>query len=134
MLRKNGILAMINTGLPVAQPAETPGGEYRTPVGYAPPREATARRELEGRNSGMAIASLVLGIIAVVLLVITWIPVIGWLSFGPAVLAVIFGGLGLRETNRTPGLKGRGQAVAGLVLGIIAGVIGLLFRLAFMGL
>jgi Co/Zn/Cd efflux system component len=40
-----------------------------------------------------------------------------------AILAIIFGGIGMSQTGKDPNLKGRGMAVAGLVLGII-GIIG----------
>jgi len=56
----------------------------------------------------MAIAALVMGIV-------------GLIFFGPlAILAIIFGAIGLGQTGKDPNLKGRGMAVAGLVLGIIA--------------
>lgn len=62
------------------------------------------------RTSGFAIASLVMGIVG--------------FFFNPlAILAIIFGGIGLSQTNKDPNLKGRGMAVAGLVLGIIVGII-----------
>lgn len=71
---------------------------------------APRARAVEGeRTSGMAIAALIMGILA-------------FLTFGPlAILAIIFGGIGLSQTGKDPTLKGRGMAVAGLVLGIIAG-------------
>jgi hypothetical protein len=54
----------------------------------------------------MALAALVLGIIGF------------FLNF-LAIPAIIFGALGLSETNKNPALKGRGMAMAGLVLGVI---------------
>jgi uncharacterized membrane protein YvbJ len=62
----------------------------------------------EKRTSGMAIASLILGIL------------------GISLLAIIFGGIGISQTGKDPNLKGRGMAVAGLVLGIL-GFIGIIF-------
>ncbi|PSL48587.1 hypothetical protein B0H94_104188 [Salsuginibacillus halophilus] len=59
-------------------------------------------------ENGFAVASLVLGIIAVVFNLIPFIP------YGLAILAIIFGALGLRNSNR------RGMAIAGLILGGIA--------------
>jgi hypothetical protein len=58
------------------------------------------------RNSGLAVASLVLGIVGVF---------INPLS----ILAIIFGAIAMSQTGRNPNLKGRGMAVAGLVLGIV---------------
>ena len=60
------------------------------------------------RTSGMAIASLVLGIL------------------GISILAIIFGAIAISQTNKDPNLKGRGLAIAGLVLGIL-GMIGIVF-------
>jgi len=65
------------------------------------------QRPLEtARTSGLARAALVLGILS--------------LFIGPlSILAIIFGAVALHQTDRDPNLKGRGQATAGLVLGII---------------
>ncbi|MEU2613104.1 DUF4190 domain-containing protein [Micromonospora sp. NPDC007271] len=61
-------------------------------------------------TSGMATASLVLGILGVLG---------GWCLFGlPCILAVVLGHLALRET-RDGTRSGHGMAVAGLVLGYV---------------
>jgi hypothetical protein len=58
------------------------------------------------RTSGLAVASLVLGIL--------------WLCGVGSLLATIFGGVALSQISRSNGaLTGKGMAVAGLVLGII---------------
>ncbi|MDT0532303.1 DUF4190 domain-containing protein [Micromonospora sp. DSM 115977] len=60
--------------------------------------------------SGVAVASMVLGILGVLG---------GWCLFGlPCLLAVILGHVGLHET-RDNTKSGRGMAVAGLVLGYV---------------
>jgi len=58
------------------------------------------------RSNGIAVASLVLGIL-------------GCVPFVTGVLAVIFGIIGIRN-SRQPNVGGKGLAVAGLVLGIIS--------------
>ena len=58
------------------------------------------------RTSGMAIASLVLGILGF------FFNILG-------ILAIIFGSIGLGQTGRDPSLGGRGLAIAGLILGIV---------------
>ena len=58
-------------------------------------------------SSGFSIASLVLGIISVILFCIPYISIPG------SILAIIFGAIGKSK-------GGRGMAIAGLVLGIIA--------------
>lgn len=70
----------------------------------APPQTPPAPHPT--RTSGMAIASLVLGLL--------------WLYWIGSLLAVIFGRIALGEIDRSQGtIGGRGMAVAGLVLGII---------------
>jgi hypothetical protein len=62
------------------------------------------------RTDGMSIAAMVCGILSF------FVPILGLVL---AILAIIFGGVGLGRTNRDPELKGRGMAVTGLVLGIL---------------
>ena len=65
---------------------------------------------VEAKYSGKAIASLVLSLVSLV--VTCAAPICG-------ILAIIFGALAFKETN--PGqLRGRGMAIAGLVMGILA--------------
>jgi hypothetical protein len=67
------------------------------------------------RTSGLAIASLVLGIL--------------WLFGGGSILAVIFGHISLRQINRGE-RDGKGLAIAGLVLGYV-GLAGLVAWVLF---
>jgi uncharacterized membrane protein len=71
-------------------------------------------------SNGAAVASLVLGIVAIAAGVWIVIPILGlfmmFLAFLPAVLAVVFGHVGLVHAARA-GRKGHGQAVTGLILG-----------------
>jgi hypothetical protein len=57
------------------------------------------------RTSGLAIASLVLGII--------------WLYWIGSILAVIFGHVAISQMKKDPQIGGRGLAIAGLVLGYV---------------
>ncbi|MEX2108818.1 MAG: DUF4190 domain-containing protein [Solirubrobacterales bacterium] len=69
------------------------------------------------RTNGMAIASLVLGII--------WIYGLG------ALLALIFGLIAQKQIDESEGMQtGRGMATAGVVLGIV-GLAGILFIVLF---
>ena len=71
--------------------------------------QPVCRQEPEGKRSGMAVASLILGIAGLCVL-----PVIG------AILAVVFGSLAKREIRIGSGaVGGSGMATAGLTLGII---------------
>ncbi|MEU5725017.1 DUF4190 domain-containing protein [Micromonospora sp. NPDC047738] len=94
-------------------PVSTPGGAYppvsAVPYPAFPPvvRPVAVQPPLA---SGMAAASLVLGILGVLG---------GWCLFGlPCVLAVILGHVAMRET-RDGTRSGHGMAVAGLVLGYV---------------
>jgi hypothetical protein len=87
---------------PAPNPLTYPPG-YLPYAGYPPP----------ARTSGLAIASLVLGLL--------WIYWIG------SVLAVVFGHIALNEMRKNPLVTGRGLAVAGLILGYLGlGILALL--------
>lgn len=67
-------------------------------------------------TSGLAVTGLVLGIIAVFS---AFVPLLNLLSFPFVLLAIIFGAIGLFQTIK--GTKaGKGLAIAGLVLGVLA--------------
>jgi hypothetical protein len=103
------------------------------PAGH-PPQPGQPQSPPRGETPGLAVASLTLGIIGLCFIFIIWIPVLGWISMGPAILAIIFGGIALSQMNKDPNLQGRGMALAGLVMGIIVAAIGLFFRVIFVGL
>ncbi|MGH9486079.1 MAG: DUF4190 domain-containing protein [Terriglobales bacterium] len=70
------------------------------PPGPAPPPRSA------GETNGMAIASLVLGIM--------------WLYWLGSILAIVFGHVALAQIRRSGGSStGRGMAIAGLVLGYV---------------
>ena len=67
---------------------------------------------VERPGNGQAVASLVLGLIAVPLMCFWYI------AFPCAVLAIVFGVIGRSKASKQ-GARGKGMATAGLVLGII---------------
>jgi hypothetical protein len=69
------------------------------------------------KTDGISIAAMVCGILAF------FVPTVGIVL---AILAIVFGGIGMGRTRRNPELKGRGMAITGLVLGILAFVVVLL--------
>ena len=68
--------------------------------------------------SGLAVASLVLGIL--------------WLYWIGSILAIIFGAVAIKQINESNGWRtGKGMAIAGLVLGLVgAGTLTLVLILA----
>lgn len=106
------------------RPPQPPGYAYPPPLprgyGYPPaaPGYGYPPPQLTNR---LATASLVLGIVGAVVALFT---------FGiPSILAVVFGHLSLSQIRRDPSQRGRGMAIAGLVLGyvVIAGLALLVF-------
>lgn len=78
-------------------------------------------------RSGMAVASLVLGIVGIVTSVL---PIINNLSFVMAVLGLVFGIIGIVGVTR--GKKsGKGLAIAGVVLSVITVILVLVMQAAF---
>ena len=75
------------------------------------------------QGNGLAVAALVLGILGVILAFIPLLGVVAGVLFG--LPAVICGGLGLSKAKQ-PGRGGKGMAIAGLVLGVIAIILGIL--------
>jgi len=70
----------------------------------------------------MAVASLVLGIIALVVSV--FVPAFGWLAAIIGIIGIILGALGRKKAEK------KGVATAGLVMSIIAVALGLVLYIA----
>jgi hypothetical protein len=98
-------------GVLVTNPGEYQGYQQPQEGGY-PPAPPGYGYPPQQQSNGMAVSGMVLGILAVVLF---WLPVVGWIL---AILAIIFGALGIARGNK--GASGKGMAIAGLVLGIIS--------------
>lgn len=79
-------------------------------------------REQQGHQNGFGVTALVLGIIGTLF---GFIPLTFFLSLPLGVLAVIFGALGLRRVARHLA-SNKGVSIAGLVLGLIAVVLGII--------
>jgi hypothetical protein len=80
------------------------------PYPYAPPQS----------GNGFAVTALVLGLIS---LFLSWFPGVDWVL---GALAIIFGAVGI-STARRRGGTGMGMAIAGLVLGVVTAVLGIIF-------
>jgi hypothetical protein len=86
---------------------------------YGTPHPETAAYVVPAKNNGLAIASLVLGIL--------WIYWIG------SILALVFGYMAKNQIDRSGGTQsGRGLAIAGIVLGWVG--VGILLLLIVLGI
>jgi hypothetical protein len=89
---------------------------------YPPQQQVIYQQVVRPPSNGMATTSLVLGIVAVVTGVWVLIPIIGmffgFIAFLPAVLAAVFGHVGMSKATTVGGI-GRGAALTGLVLGYV---------------
>src|SRR5687767_13888046 len=91
---------------PPPPPPGYPQGYGPPPPGYgAPPPGYPVPGQTPG--NGYAITSLVCGIL-------------GCIPFLTGLLAMLFGVVGIRKSNRVPYAGGKGMAIAGLVLGLIS--------------
>jgi hypothetical protein len=113
-------------GQPPGQYSGQPPGQYsgQPPGQYSgqPPGQYPAAR----RRNGMGTAALVLGVVALVLvLLLLFSPIGAFLGL----LAVLFGILGIMRANRGEA-DNRGQAVAGLVTGAVALLVGVFFTIS----
>ena len=84
-----------------------------------PPPGMPRAGEAVAPTNGLATASLVLGILSLVLF---FTFVIAWVL---AILAIVFGGIGMSRAHQ--GAPNRSMAMAGLVLGIAGIVVGIFF-------
>lgn len=103
------------------EPAAAPGYQqapgYQAPGGYQAPDYQRA----PGRANGMAIAALVCGLAQFVLWFFILVP-----GFIAALLALTFGLVGLAQIKRR-GERGKGMAIAGIVLGVLGVISGIIW-------
>ena len=92
------------------------GGFQQPPPGY---QQFGSTPSGPQKTNGMSVASLVLSLVNV-------IPCF-WALPLPALLGVIFGFVGKGQISKDASQKGRGLAIAGLVIGLVFLVIGAIF-------
>ncbi|HEV2893699.1 MAG TPA: DUF4190 domain-containing protein [Actinomycetota bacterium] len=121
------------TDTPSDRPPYPPQPGQDPPGGYPPPGQAPAGGyptagypAARPRRNGMGTTALVLGVVALTLvLLLLFSPLGAFLGL----LAVLFGILGLMRANRGEA-DNRGQAVAGLVTGGIALLVGVFLTIS----
>jgi hypothetical protein len=121
------------TDTPSDRPPYPPQPGQGPPGGYPPPDQAPAGGHptagypaARPRRNGMGVTALVLGVVGLTLvLLLLFSPLGAFLGL----LAVLFGILGLMRANRGEA-DNRGQAVAGLVTGGIALLVGVFLTIS----
>ena len=103
-----------NEPMPPSQQSPAPQYQPQPQQGYGGPPVR--------QGNGLAVAGMVLGIIGVVFAFIPFLGVLLGIILG--LLALVLGGVGLGRA-KDPSRGGRGQAITGVVLGIVA--LGIVF-------
>jgi hypothetical protein len=91
--------------------------------GYAPAQGVPAfvmDQPNEGRH-GLAVAGFVLGVLSIIF------SCLAYLSILPALLAIIFGVLGIKSSRK-------GLAIAGLIMGVVGALLGIAVTLIIIAL
>src|SRR3989344_1914156 len=83
---------------------------------------------MDKKYHGLSIASLVLGICS---LFLGFIPILGWAIM---VLAIVFGFISLSKIKHNEYLKGKGLAIAGIILGFVSLIYILIITIFFLGI
>jgi hypothetical protein len=110
---------------PSPPPGQPPG--WLPPQGYPPQGPQYGYYQpvyaVDQKGNGLGLAGGICGIVAVVL---CWIPFVDYISIVLGALGIIFGALGIRHANERGGAL-KGMAITGVVTGIVALVISILF-------
>jgi Domain of unknown function (DUF4190) len=109
---------------PQGQPPPGPPPQGQGPPGGYPP--SGGYPAATGRRNGVGVAALVIGVVALVLVVLLLFSPLGVLL---GLIAVVLGIIGLVRANRGEA-DNRGQAVAGLVTGGLALLLGIFFTIS----
>lgn len=108
------------------EPPDSNRGPAMSSAPYEPPQAGWGQPAEPGPANGMGTAALVLGISG---LVTSWIPLVGFLGWVACVLAIVFGAIGIARAGSGRATN-KGAATAGLVLGIVGMVVGVVLSFA----
>lgn len=113
------------SALPATPPALTPQVyPGMVPPAPYPSQQLVVHHTISGPgNNGLCVASMVLGIIAIVFM---FIPFVNFVGLILAILAVVFGAIGIPSSGKKS-QSGKGMGIAGLVLGVISLALTLIF-------
>jgi hypothetical protein len=78
-----------------------------------------------GRNDGVAVAALIVGILS---LLVAWLPIIGLIGALGGVVALVLGFVARGRIKRT-GASGSGMALTGIITGVVALLLGTLITI-----
>jgi len=109
-----------NFAQPGLEQLPPPGSFAATPPPgpqFGPQNQAASYAPASSDNNGVATTAMVLGIIA---LVTFWLCGLGALL---GILAAVLGFVGLSKSKKSAESKGRGQAIAGIVTGLLALIV-----------
>ena len=95
--------------------------EQKPPAHLSASSEPTTQQVALAGN-GMAVTALVLGVVG---LLAGLIPLLSLVALGTGILALIFGSIGWRKVSKKETAKGRGMAIAGVILGGLALILGI---------
>jgi hypothetical protein len=90
-----------------------------------PKPEPTPVVNTVSQNNGIAVASMVIGIVA---LLIAWIPFIGFIGFIGGITAIVLGIIALKKA------VGKGMSIAGIIMGALSILSSLAMTFIFFGL
>ena len=106
------------------RPINNPGEINNQPTASAPSAPSIPK------NNGMAIASMVLGIVAIPLICCRLVGIV------PAILAIVFGFLSKKKIAESNGLEiGKGMSLAGIILGFVTvGICAIIIVISIIGM
>ncbi len=91
-----------------------------------PAQQAAQQGPPAKSSNGLAVTGFVLGLLG---LLLCWIPVLNFFGILLGILGAVFGTIGLVSSKKTG--TGKGLAIAGLVMGVLAVVLAILINVAF---
>ena len=81
------------------------------------------------KRGTLAVLSLIFGVFGIVT---AWIPIVNIVAYLLSVAAIVLGAIGIKKISQgSSSLKGKGMAIAGIILGAAAIVLGIIMTFVF---